>query len=176
MYLHKVYVSIGSNLGDRIMYLQEAVMAMGKLKETHVMALSRIYETDPVGYADQPFFLNACVALVTSLSPRQMMEALLHIEGTLGRIRTIRNGPRTIDLDLLLYDDYVIDLRPSVIVPHPRMHERAFVLLPLGDVSVHLQHPTLHKTIAELYVSVTGKEGVRCYQTHLQDACVPTGN
>ncbi len=176
MYLHKAYVSLGSNLGDRVKYLQQAVLAMHAIRETHVAMLSRVYETDPVGYTDQPLFLNACAALITSLSPIQIVDALLSIEDTLGRIRTFRNGPRTIDLDLLLYDDYVIDLRPSVTVPHPRMHERAFVLLPLCDVSADAEHPKLHKSIVELYATVTGKEGVRCYQTHLLNAYEPIGN
>lgn len=176
MYLHKVYVSLGSNLGDRVKYLQQAVLAMDDIKETHVTALSRIYETDPVGYTDQPLFLNACAALITSLSPIQVLDALLNIEHKLGRVRTFRNGPRTIDLDLLLYDDYVIDLRPSLTVPHPRMHERAFVLLPLCDVSTDLEHPTFHKPIAKLRASVSEKEGIRCYRTHLLNAYEPTGN
>lgn len=173
MFQHDCYISLGSNLGDRLQYLQNAIAAISRLPDTTVKAISNVYETDPVGYIDQPQFLNAVIGARTNLAPRQVMASLLTIEQSLGRKRTFRNGPRTIDLDLLLFDDFVIDVRPQLIVPHPRMHERAFVLLPLYDVAKALLHPVFQTPVAKLYEQVSGKEGVRCCLTHLQNVCEP---
>ncbi|RKY64584.1 MAG: 2-amino-4-hydroxy-6-hydroxymethyldihydropteridine diphosphokinase [Candidatus Latescibacterota bacterium] len=143
------YVGLGSNLGDRTKYLREAVRRLKALPGTKLEAVSSFYDTAPVGVEDQPRFLNAVVKLRTELPPKRLLEGLLEIERELGRKRTRRWGPRTVDLDLLLYDDRVIS-EPGLQVPHPRMHERSFVLVPLAELDPELVHPVLGRTIREL--------------------------
>ena len=141
------YIGLGSNLGDRAAYLQAALDRLGMLGT--VGAVSPFLETDPVGYAEQPRFLNAAVRLRTTLPPDDLLRALLSIEAALGRVRTVRWGPRTIDLDLLLYDDLVRDER-GLSIPHPRMHERRFVLEPLAAIAPDAVHPQLGQTVSRL--------------------------
>ena len=152
----RAYVGLGANLGDREATMRRAIELLGD----EVVAVSTFRETDPVGYEDQPAFLNAVACLETTLSPRSLLEALLGIEAELGRSRTFRNAPRTIDLDLLLYDDLVIG-EPGLEVPHPRLHERAFVLVPLADVGPDLVHPRLQRTVAALLRDLGETAGVR---------------
>jgi 2-amino-4-hydroxy-6-hydroxymethyldihydropteridine diphosphokinase len=131
------YIGLGSNLGKRETTIEEALRRIDAGAETSLLRVSSRIETDPVGYADQPRFLNAVALVATTLSPRQLLESLLAIERSLGRVRgseTPRFGPRTIDLDLLLYGDRSID-EPGLRVPHPRMHERRFVLEPLAEIA-----------------------------------------
>jgi 2-amino-4-hydroxy-6-hydroxymethyldihydropteridine diphosphokinase len=126
----RAYIGLGANLGEREATMRRAVEILGD----DVVAVSTFRETDPVGYEDQPRFLNAAVALDTELEPRALLERLLEIERELGRTRDgPRWGPRTIDLDLLLYGDEVVD-EPGLRVPHPRLHEREFVLEPLAEL------------------------------------------
>ncbi len=133
----RAYVGLGSNLGDREAALRSALEQLGE----GVVAVSSFRETDPVGYLEQPPFLNAAAALETELDPRALLERLLAIERELGRTRDgPRFGPRTIDLDLLLYEDRVID-EPGLVVPHPRMGERRFVLEPLAELDPNLAVP-----------------------------------
>ncbi|MFC3772350.1 2-amino-4-hydroxy-6-hydroxymethyldihydropteridine diphosphokinase [Paenibacillus sp. GCM10012303] len=154
----EAYIGIGSNIGDRSLYLTEAVRGLEHHPEVEIVRLSDIYETEPVGYADQGPFLNMVAVVQTSLSPSSLHEHMKQIEDRLGRVRTIRNGPRTVDLDLLLMDD--TELRePELIVPHPRMWERAFVLVPLQDVSQGRPH--LIASIAAHLDTLDGKEGVK---------------
>jgi 2-amino-4-hydroxy-6-hydroxymethyldihydropteridine diphosphokinase len=110
---------------------------------------SHIYETEPDGFADQGMFLNCVVEMTTALEPKPLLEAMLSIEQQLGRKRTVRNGPRCIDLDLLLYDDLVL-CTDALTVPHPRMHERDFVMVPLMEIAPTVVHPVLQRTIEEL--------------------------
>ena len=126
------YVGVGANLGDPRATLAAAVAALGELGE--VRAVSPLYETDPVGLEDQPVFLNGAVALATSLDPYALLDALLAIEARFGRERTVRWGPRTLDLDLLAMDGVELD-DPGLTVPHPRLAEREFALRPLADVA-----------------------------------------
>ena len=137
----RAYVGLGSNVGDRERMLWSAVHMLAFNPEVEVVAVSSIRETDPVGLADQPRFLNAAVALDTELEPRALLELLMAVERELGRTRDgPRFGPRTIDLDLLLYGDEVVD-EPGLTVPHPRLHERRFVLEPLAELDYELTVP-----------------------------------
>ena len=131
----RAYVGVGANLGDRGATIEQAMALL-----EGVVATSQFRETDPVGVTDQPAFLNGAVAIETDLSPRELLEALLAVERRLGRERRERWGPRTIDLDLLLYGDETID-EPGLTVPHPRLHERRFALEPLADLDPELEIP-----------------------------------
>jgi 2-amino-4-hydroxy-6-hydroxymethyldihydropteridine diphosphokinase len=140
---HHAYIGLGSNLGDRVANVRRA------LDELRPASTSRLVETDPVGYLDQPRFVNAVALVGTDLAPRALLDRLLGIECDLGRTRDgPRFGPRTIDLDLLLYDDLVLD-EPGLTIPHPRMHERRFVLEPLAEIAPGLVVPG-HGPIGQL--------------------------
>jgi 2-amino-4-hydroxy-6-hydroxymethyldihydropteridine diphosphokinase len=133
--LTRAYVGVGANLGDRRATIEEAVALL-----EGVVATSELRETDPVGVTDQPAFLNGAVAIETDLSPRELLDLLLAVERRLGRERRERWGPRTIDLDLLLYGDETID-EAGLTVPHPRLHERRFALEPLAELDPDLVVP-----------------------------------
>jgi len=131
----RAYVGLGANIGDRERTLREAVDALGAEEGIEVAAVSTLRETDPVGVGEQPRFLNGVVALETSLGARELLDRLLAVEQRFGRVRVPgEHGPRTLDLDLLLYGDETID-EPGLAVPHPRMHERRFVLEPLAELA-----------------------------------------
>jgi len=137
----RAYVGLGANLGEREETLRAAVAGLEATGGVEVVAVSAFRETEPVGYVDQPRFLNGAVALETSLTPRELLDALLAVERSLGRTRDgPRFGPRTIDLDLLLYGDESLD-EPGLTVPHPRLHERAFALEPLAELEPGLVVP-----------------------------------
>lgn len=135
-----VYVALGSNLGDPCAQVAHGFEALAALPGTSLVARSRLYRTPPWGVLDQPDFVNAAVQLDTMLSPRELLVALQAIEASAGRVRGVPNGPRTLDLDLLLYRDQTI-AEPGLVIPHPRLHERAFVLLPLADIAPDLEIP-----------------------------------
>ena len=127
------YLGLGSNLGDRLANLQRAVSLIAARRGLEVMRSSRVYETDPVGGPPQPEYLNAVLEVRTSLSPRELLSACQGVENQLGRVRAERWGPRTIDVDVLTYAEETVD-EPDLSIPHPRMHERGFVLLPLSEL------------------------------------------
>ncbi len=131
--MSKAYLGIGTNMGDREENLKSALISINLLPTTKVLAISKVYETDPVGFAEQDNFLNIAVEIETALTAQNILGACLGIEAGLGRIRTIKNGPRVIDIDLLLFEDEKYDT-PSLVLPHPRMFEREFVLRPLLDI------------------------------------------
>ena len=136
----KAYVGLGANLGPREETLRRAVEMLSEADGVEVVAVSELRETEPVGVVDQPPFLNGAVALETTLSPRALLDLLLHVERALGRVRVEQWGPRTVDLDLLVYDDDVID-EPGLRVPHARLSERRFALEPLLDLDPDLSIP-----------------------------------
>ncbi len=148
----RAYVGLGSNLGDRAAYLLLGLSALSRLPKTHLLRLSPVYETDPVG-PPQPPYLNMVAELETELSPKGLLAEMLRIEKALGRERRERWGPRTLDLDLLLYGDLVLE-EAGLSVPHPRLHERAFVLVPLLDLLPEGRHPLLGQSFAELLASL----------------------
>ncbi|HXH87532.1 MAG TPA: 2-amino-4-hydroxy-6-hydroxymethyldihydropteridine diphosphokinase [Gaiellaceae bacterium] len=135
------FIGLGSNLGEREETLRRALELLGERAGVRVVAVSPLHETDPVGYLDQPRFLNGAAQLETELTPLALLDALLDVEKALGRVREgPRFGPRTLDLDLLLYGDTVVD-EPGLTVPHPRLHERRFVLEPLAELDPALVVP-----------------------------------
>jgi len=137
----RAYVGLGANLGDREATLRRAVELLAGVEGVEVVAVSELRETEPVGVVDQPAFLNGAIAVETSLSPRELLDSLLHVELQLGRVRDgTRWGPRTVDLDLLVYGDDVVD-EPGLRVPHPRLHERRFALDPLAELDPALVVP-----------------------------------
>ena len=137
----RAYVALGANLGDRKATLRAAVRLLAEVGGVEVVAVSTLRETDPVGVVDQPRFLNGAVAVETELEPRELLDVLLDVERRLGRVRDGRRwGPRVVDLDLLIYGDLVVD-EPGLRIPHPRLHERRFVLEPLADLDPTLEIP-----------------------------------
>jgi 2-amino-4-hydroxy-6-hydroxymethyldihydropteridine diphosphokinase len=161
--LNKAYLSLGSNIGNRNEFLERAIEELVEIKEIKVTALSSIYETDPVGYTDQAPFLNMAVELETSLTTNDLLDACLKIESKLGRKREIKWGPRTLDLDILLYNNENIEA-DNLIIPHPRMHERAFVLIPLLEINRTLWHPSMDVPLTRVLDEIDDKEGVRLWR------------
>ena len=155
---HIAYLSLGSNLGDRASYLREATRRLQPVGR--VQSVSSFYETEPVEFIDQPWFLNCAVALETSSTPTQLMAQLLNIEELMGRERIQKKGPRTIDIDLLLFGDLVVN-SPELRVPHPSMHERRFVLEPLAEIAPEARHPLLNKSVRELLEDLPPGQSVR---------------
>lgn len=147
-----VYVALGSNLDDPAAQVKRGFAELHALPRTRLIRRSSLYRTTPVGYADQPDFVNAVAEIETRLSPDELLEACLEIERKHGRNRTFKNAPRTLDLDILLYGD-MMNVEPRLTLPHPRMHERAFVLVPLAEIAPHCVIPRRGR-VADLVKSI----------------------
>jgi len=156
-----IYLALGTNLGDRMANLRAATAALPPF--VRILACSPVYETEPWGFTNQPAFLNQALAGETALSPTDLLVHLKKLEANLGRTPTFRYGPRQIDIDILFYDDLIIET-PALVLPHPRLHERAFVLAPLVDIAPNLLHPQLGKTMCELLAEVDRK-GVELFKS-----------
>jgi 2-amino-4-hydroxy-6-hydroxymethyldihydropteridine diphosphokinase len=154
-----VYLSLGSNLGDRVKNLRDAIAAMGNAGVS-VVRVSSVYETEPVDYLDQPWFLNCAVEAETELPALELLRALRGIEAQMGSEKLIAKGPRLIDIDILLYGNEIIDT-PELQVPHPRMHLRRFVLEPLAQIASNTQHPVSRLSVSELLARTPDKGAVR---------------
>ena len=176
-----VYLGLGSNLGRREENLSEAICLLGgtgrptvggaadgpeadgaSIDEFWIIRVSSVYETSPWGYKDQPDFLNCVLEAYTSLSPEKLLERVQAVEQSVGRQPSVRFGPRHIDVDILFYGDDIVE-QPNLQIPHPRLHQRAFVLIPLAEVQPALVHPLLKTSIGGLAVRVDGREGVNLW-------------
>lgn len=153
---HTVYLALGTNLGDRRANLHGALAGLDAF--SRVELISTIFETTPWGYADQPDFYNMAARLTTDLAPHPLLDALKQLEKALGRVTAFRYGPRIIDLDILLYDDLILNT-PDLTIPHPLMEGRAFVLLPLAEIAPDFCVPGLNATVTEL-LHVVSTDGV----------------
>ena len=152
------YLSLGSNLGDRAANLRTAIAQLdvaGRL-----LAVSALYEAQPVDVPDQPWFLNCVAAIETDKTPRELLQIALQVEAAMGRLRMREKGPRKIDIDVVLFGDRVVD-EPGLKIPHPAMHQRRFVLEPLVEIAPEARHPGLGKTARELLAALAGGQTVR---------------
>lgn len=152
---HIVYLALGTNIGNRAANLKRAISLLPP--QMTVREKSKVYETPPWGYTEQESFFNQVVMATTYLSPEKLIKHLKRLEVAMGRKASFRNGPRLIDIDILFYDDVILDT-PSLVIPHPRLHERGFVLLPLMDIAPDLIHPVKKKSIRELIAFSNMKE------------------
>lgn len=154
----KVYLGLGSNLGDRMGNLASAVERLSQ--KVNIKKVSSVYETEPVYYKEQPLYLNAVLSALTELEPFELLRFAKSIESDLGRQPSFRNAPRLIDIDILFYGDRVVQTE-ELAIPHSSIAERAFVLVPLAEIAPRLVHPVLQKSVSELLAVVEGVDGVR---------------
>jgi 2-amino-4-hydroxy-6-hydroxymethyldihydropteridine diphosphokinase len=157
--MHKlVYLSLGSNVGDRAAHLNSAIRRLNTLGK--VITVSSFYETEPVELTAQPWFLNCVVELDTEKMPKQLLAAILDIEKEMGRKRIEKKGPRTLDIDILLFGDSIVKAK-GLAIPHPTMQDRRFVLEPLSEIAPEVRHPVLKKTVCELRDALPPGQAVR---------------
>jgi 2-amino-4-hydroxy-6-hydroxymethyldihydropteridine diphosphokinase len=157
--MNKAYLLTGGNEGDRYLNMQQARTNI-ELICGQILQVSALYETAPWGKTDQPDFLNQVLLIETVLSPRALMETIFSIEETGGRLRTVKNAPRTIDIDILFYNNLILD-EPGLTIPHPRIAQRRFVLEPLNELSPGLIHPVIRKTISQLLLECKDELAVK---------------
>jgi 2-amino-4-hydroxy-6-hydroxymethyldihydropteridine diphosphokinase len=156
-----VYLGLGSNLGEKVDNCRRALERISASQHTHLLEVSSLYKTEPVGFRDQDWFINCVAEVSTILVPSLLHDFLQSLEKQIGRQKTFKMGPRVIDLDILLYGSSVIE-ETGLIIPHPHLHERGFVLVPLVEIAPDLLHPVIQKTVSELLKN-TGKEGVELH-------------
>mgnify|MGYP000742912637 FL=1 len=148
-----IFIALGSNLDNPKKQVEDGMLFVSKINGVTLLNKSYLYETSPVGFLDQPNFINAVIKIESDLSPQKLLDKLLKIENIAGRIRINKNGPRTLDLDILLFDDLILN-ENNLVIPHPRMHERLFVLMPLNDIDSDIVLPD-HGPIKHITVSYT---------------------
>ncbi len=182
--METAYIGFGSNVGDRIDFCDRAVTLLSLLPHSQITGVSSLYETEPVKDGSDPgdgWFLNGVVQLQTEVTPKSLLTVLREIERALGRDQDNRSGPRTIDLDLLFYGDRAID-EPGLVVPHPRVHQRRFVLMPLRELAPLLTHPVTHRSVEEMLAEIEDRSEVRLLSPQpslrygLRAACNPISN
>jgi 2-amino-4-hydroxy-6-hydroxymethyldihydropteridine diphosphokinase len=156
---HIAFIGIGSNMGDKVRRCEEAISEILKVDRNTLLAKSSFYKTRPVGYTRQDWFVNGVIKIETELEASDLLHSLKAIENHLGRLQTFRWGPRAIDLDILLFDGTCIET-PEVKIPHPRIQERQFVLVPLAEIDPDLLHPVLKKTVQRLLEDLKEDQGV----------------
>ena len=156
---YTAYIGIGSNAGDKVLNCETAISEILKIDQHRLLGRSSFFNTRPIGYTAQDWFVNSVIKIETDLEPIDLYRMLKTIETRLGRKETFRGGPRVIDLDLLLFDDRRIETE-ELQVPHPRFHERQFVLIPLSEIDPNLIHPILKKTVGELLEEIKEDQGV----------------
>lgn len=166
-----VYIGVGSNLGDKVGNCRRAVEAILADGRNQIVQCSPLYRTEPVGKKDQDWFINGVFAMETSMEPGELLDFLLATEKIMGRVRTERWGPRVIDLDILIFGQKVIS-EGGLQIPHPRLHERRFVLVPLRDIAPNLVHPLLGKTIYQILAELPGEEKVLPLPGESQKLCL----
>jgi 2-amino-4-hydroxy-6-hydroxymethyldihydropteridine diphosphokinase len=160
---HIAYIGIGSNIGNKLTSCEDAVSEILKVDRHRLLARSSLYKTEPLGYTSQDWFVNGVIKIETDLEPTDLLRSLKTIEASLGRVKTFRWGPRTIDLDILFFDERKIQT-DELQIPHPLLHERQFVLLPLAEIDPCLIHPALKKTVQELVKAFAEGQGVEKLQ------------
>ncbi len=161
--LKTAYIALGSNIGDRQSFLNFGLKSLEDDVNISILSYSSIYETSPIGYVDQADFLNMVVEIKTSYDPLPLLHCTQTIQNDAGRKTGIRWGPRTLDLDILLYNQENIEME-QLIIPHPRMYERSFVVVPLKEINPSLYFPSIEKSIEQVYKELCDKEGVRIWK------------
>ena len=154
------YIGLGSNIDDRFNYITQALQLLLDADDVSLVQISSLYETEPVGYEEQDWFLNGVVAVETGLSVHRLLALLKEIEGAVGRQHRARWGPREVDLDLLIYDQCCINT-PDLIVPHPEMHQRSFVLVPFAEIAPDVLHPIFRQNIRTLLSNLNDEKTVK---------------
>jgi 2-amino-4-hydroxy-6-hydroxymethyldihydropteridine diphosphokinase len=157
---HIAYIGIGSNLGDRVHHCKKAILAISKTGRHKLLAESSLYKTQPLGYTSQDWFVNGVIKIETDLEALELLRTLKTVESRMGRTETFRWGPRTIDLDLLFFDDIEFHTE-ELQIPHPLIQNRQFVLIPLAEIDRNLVHPVLKKTVQELLNNIKEDQGVK---------------
>jgi 2-amino-4-hydroxy-6-hydroxymethyldihydropteridine diphosphokinase len=156
---HIAYIGIGSNLGDKVYQCETAISDILRADQNKLLAKSSLFKTKPIGYTSQDWFINGVIKIETDLEPLELLQVLKDIESRLGREKTFRWGPRVIDLDILLFDEEEIEME-GLQIPHPRLQERQFVLIPLAEIDPDVIHPVLKKRIRELLENIKEDQGV----------------